>query len=115
MNDLAFPAWHRACDYRDPQFDGVFYVGITSTHIYCRPVCPSRRARPERRRFFLSGAAAEAAGFRACRRCRPDLARGKAPVDAIVRLARTAASRIGDGALNGRAIGDLAAELGVSD
>ena len=115
MNDLANAAWHRACDCRDPRFDGVFYVAITSTGIYCRPVCPSRRARPERRRFYLSAADAEAAGFRPCLRCRPDLARGKAPVDAIMRLARTAANRIGAGALNGRAIGELAAELGVSD
>ena len=115
MNEIASAAWHRACDCRDPRFDGVFYVGITSTHIYCRPVCPSRRARPERRRFFLSARDAEAAGFRPCRRCRPDLARGKAPVDVIMRLARTAADRIGDGALNGRAIGELATELGVSD
>lgn len=108
-------AWHRACDRRDPQFDGVFYVAITSTHIYCRPVCPSRRARPDRRRFFRSTAAAEDAGFRACRRCRPDLARGHAPVDALKRLAREAADRIRDGALNGRAVRDLAADLGVSE
>jgi AraC family transcriptional regulator, regulatory protein of adaptative response / DNA-3-methyladenine glycosylase II len=108
-------AWHRACDARDASYDGVFFVGITSTGIYCRPVCPSRRARPDRRRFFLSTEAAEEAGFRACRRCRPELAPGGAPVDAVVRLARAAAGRIAEGALNGRAVRTLAAELGVGE
>ena len=108
-------AWHRACDGRDPRFDGVFFVAITSTRIYCRPICPSRLARPERRRFFLSAAAAEGAGFRPCRRCRPELARGRAPVDAVARLAGQAADRIAAGALNGRSVKVLAAQLGVSD
>ena len=56
----ATTAWHRACDERDPRFDGVFFVGITSTRIYCRPICPSLRARPDRRRFFRDTADAEA-------------------------------------------------------
>jgi AraC family transcriptional regulator of adaptative response / DNA-3-methyladenine glycosylase II len=107
--------WHRACDERDPDFDGIFFVAITSTRIFCRPICPSRRARPENRRFFLSAAAAQRAGFRPCLRCRPDLVRGRAPVDAVERLARAAARRISAGALNGRGVKALAAELGVSD
>ena len=107
--------WHRACDERDASFDGVFFVAITSTRIYCRPICPSRRARPERRRFFHSASDAERAGFRPCLRCRPELAPGHAPVDAVARLARAAAERISDGALNGHGVSALAAELGVSD
>ncbi|MEO8032111.1 MAG: Ada metal-binding domain-containing protein, partial [Gemmatimonadota bacterium] len=83
--------WHHAVDSRDPAYDGVFFVGITSTRIYCRPICPSRAARPERRRFFRSRDAAEQSGFRACRRCRPELARGQTPLDAVPRLARKAA------------------------
>jgi AraC family transcriptional regulator of adaptative response / DNA-3-methyladenine glycosylase II len=111
---IPIAAWHRAADRRDPRFDGVFFVGITSTRIYCRPVCPSRTARPENRHFFSSALAAERAGFRACLRCRPDLAPGKAPIDAVTRLARGVARRIADGALNGGSISALAKEFGVS-
>jgi AraC family transcriptional regulator, regulatory protein of adaptative response / DNA-3-methyladenine glycosylase II len=105
----------RALDARDARFDGLFYVGIVTTGIYCRPTCPSRRADPDHRRFFNSAAAAEHAGFRPCLRCRPELAPGRALIDAVSRLAYTAAYRIGAGALNGRSVADLAAELGVSE
>jgi AraC family transcriptional regulator of adaptative response / DNA-3-methyladenine glycosylase II len=106
---------HRAVDARDARFDGVFFVGITTTGIYCRPVCPSRRALPDRRRFFASAAAAEGAGFRPCFRCRPELAPGRALVDAVPRLARAATHRIAEGALNGRNVASLASELFVSE
>jgi AraC family transcriptional regulator, regulatory protein of adaptative response / DNA-3-methyladenine glycosylase II len=105
----------RALDARDARFDGLFYVGIVTTGIYCRPTCPSRRADPDHRRFFNSAAAAEHAGFRPCLRCRPELAPGKALIDAVSRLAYTAAHRIAAGALNGRSVADLAAELCVSE
>ena len=105
----------RALDARDPRFDGVFFVGITSTGIYCRPICPARVSYPERRRFFPSAAAAERAGYRPCLRCRPELAPGRAACDAVSRLARAAASRIAAGALNGRGVADLARELGVGE
>jgi AraC family transcriptional regulator, regulatory protein of adaptative response / DNA-3-methyladenine glycosylase II len=105
----------RALDARDARFDGLFYVGIVTTGIYCRPTCPSRRADPDHRRFFNSAAAAEHAGFRPCLRCRPELAPGKTLIDAVSRLAYKAAHRIGAGALNGRSVADLAAELGVSE
>jgi AraC family transcriptional regulator, regulatory protein of adaptative response / DNA-3-methyladenine glycosylase II len=105
----------RALDARDPRFDGVFFVGITSTGIYCRSICPARVSYPERRRFFPSAAAAERAGYRPCLRCRPELAPGRAPCDAVSRLARAAASRIAAGALNGRGVADLAGELGVGE
>ena len=67
-------ACHRALDARDARFDGLFFVGITTTRIYCRPVCPARVSYRDRRRFFDSAAAAEEAGFRPCLRCRPELA-----------------------------------------
>jgi AraC family transcriptional regulator of adaptative response / DNA-3-methyladenine glycosylase II len=105
----------RALDARDARFDGLFFVGIVTTGIYCRPTCPSRRADPDHRRFFNSAAAAEHAGFRPCLRCRPELAPGKTLIDAVSRLASTAAQRIAAGALNGRSVADLAAELGVSE
>jgi AraC family transcriptional regulator, regulatory protein of adaptative response / DNA-3-methyladenine glycosylase II len=106
-------ACSRAVSSRDPRFDGVFFVGITTTRIYCRPVCPARVSYPERRRFFDTAAAAERSGFRPCLRCRPELAPGKALCDAVPRLARAAALRIAEGALNGRGVEVLARELGV--
>jgi AraC family transcriptional regulator of adaptative response / DNA-3-methyladenine glycosylase II len=100
---------------RDPRFDGVFFVGITSTRVYCRPICPSRRANSAHRRFFGTAAAAEHEGFRPCLRCRPELAPGRARVDAVSRLARTATDRIAAGALNGRGVSGLARDLGVGE
>src|SRR5439155_682651 len=110
-------AYQLAVDARDPRFDGVFFVGITTTHVYCRPCCPSRLAYDRHRRFFDSAAAAERAGFRPCLRCRPELApgRGATALAAVSRLAQLAAQKIAAGALNGRSVADLAAELGVSE
>lgn len=105
----------RALDARDPRFDGVFFVGIITTRIYCRPVCPARVAYHDHRRFFNTAAAAERAGFRPCLRCRPELAPGLAVVDAVSRLAQGAAQRISAGALNGRSVAALAGEFGVSE
>src|SRR5918999_5506880 len=105
----------RAVHARDVRFDGIFFVGITTTRVYCRPVCPARVSYPERRRFFDSAASAERAGYRPCLRCRPELAPGRALMDAVPRLARLAAQRIGAGALNGNSVADLARELGVSE
>ena len=61
---------------RDARFDGRFFTGVTSTGIYCRPVCRVRTPKPENCRFFDRAAQAEAAGFRPCLRCRPELAPG---------------------------------------
>jgi AraC family transcriptional regulator of adaptative response / DNA-3-methyladenine glycosylase II len=112
-------AYQLAADARDRRFDGVFFVGITTTHVYCRPGCPSRTAYHRHRRFFDSPAAAERAGFRPCLRCRPELAPGKggpvSPLDAVSQLACLAAQRIAAGALNGRNVADLARDLGVSE
>jgi len=106
---------HRAAATHDPRFDGVFFIGITTTGIYCRPICPAKVSIFSRRRFYVSAAAAERAGFRPCLRCRPELAPGRAPVDAVSRLAFAAALRIGAGALNDGRVADLARELGVSE
>jgi AraC family transcriptional regulator of adaptative response / DNA-3-methyladenine glycosylase II len=105
----------RAAGARDPRFDGIFFIGVTTTGIYCRPICPARVVRSVRRRFFASAAAAERAGYRPCLRCRPELAPGRAPVDAVSRLALAAAVRIGGGALNDGSVADLARELSVSE
>lgn len=114
-NPLSDDELHHAVDSRDVAFDGVFFVAITSTRIYCRPVCPSRRARRENRRFFFSRFVAEGSGYRPCRRCRPELIPGEASVDAVPRLAHRAAELIAAGALNGRSVSDLAQELGMSE
>src|SRR5213594_2260957 len=98
-------AYQLAVDARDPRFDGVFFVGITTTHVYCRPCCPSRLAYDRHRRFFDSAAAAERAGFRPCMRCRPELAPGRATaLAAVSRLAHVASQRIAAGALNGHSV-----------
>ena len=65
---------YRALQTRDPRFDGRLFVGVTSTGIYCRPICPARTPKRENCRFFSGSAAAQAAGFRACLRCRPEIA-----------------------------------------
>lgn len=65
------PRWDKLVR-RDPSADGGFFYGVLTTGVYCRPSCPSRRAKPENVRFFPTAAEAEAAGFRPCRRCRPD-------------------------------------------
>lgn len=105
---------NRAVESADARFDGVFFVGITSTTIYCRPICPARRTLRKNRRYFSSAAAAERAGFRPCLRCRPELAPGLARIDAVPKLADAAARRIAAGALNTDGIESLASELGVS-
>lgn len=105
----------RALSARDPRFDGIFFVGITTTKVYCRPICPTRAAHPSHRRFFESAAAAERAGFRPCLRCRPELAPGRALTGAVSRLAYAAAQRISAGALNGRSVAQLARELAASE
>jgi AraC family transcriptional regulator of adaptative response / DNA-3-methyladenine glycosylase II len=105
----------RAACSHDPRFDGVFFIGVTTTRIYCRPICPARVSISSHRRFFVSAAAAERAGYRPCLRCRPELAPGRAPVDAMSRLAFAAAARIGGGALNGCSVADLARDLSVSE
>jgi AraC family transcriptional regulator of adaptative response / DNA-3-methyladenine glycosylase II len=106
---------YRALAARDARFDGVFFVGVTTTGIYCRPVCPARTPRQDRCRFFPSAAAAERAGFRPCLRCRPELAPGHAPVDATRHLAHAVAARIDAGALDdGGSLEALAGEFGRS-
>ncbi|QGZ41996.1 DNA-3-methyladenine glycosylase II [Pseudoduganella flava] len=67
---------YRALQTRDTRFDGRLFVGVTSTGIYCRPICPARTARIENCRFFASAAAAQQEGFRPCLRCRPESAPG---------------------------------------
>ena len=100
---------------RDARFDGRFFVGVTSTGIYCRPVCRARMPKEENCRFFKTAAEAEAAGFRPCMTCRPEMAPGHAPVDARLRLAGLAAQLIEAGCGSGEGISAVADRLGCSD
>lgn len=99
---------------RDARYDGQLYVGVRSTGIYCRPVCPAIRPRPDSCRFFSNAAAAEHSGFRPCLRCRPELAPGCAPMDDTRRLARALVERIHGGALEEAGMEALAAEFELS-
>ncbi|MBX3511329.1 MAG: DNA-3-methyladenine glycosylase 2 family protein [Hyphomonadaceae bacterium] len=105
---------HAACEAKDRRFDGRFYVGVTSTGIYCRCICPARTPKRENRSFWPSAAAAEAAGFRPCLLCRPERAPGLAPIDAPARLAAAAYARIEAGALEEQGLEALAGGLGVT-
>ena len=108
-------ALYSAFASRDPRFDGVFYVGVTSTGIYCRPVCTARTPKRANCRFFTSAAAAEKASFRPCLRCRPELAPGNAPVDDARRIASLLANRIEEGVLDeGSSLEEIAARFGWS-
>src|SRR5690606_8495010 len=106
---------YNALRSRDPRFDGVFFVGISSTGIYCRPVCPARLPKREHCTFYETAAAAERDGYRPCLRCRPELSPGRARIDAPDRLAARAYARIAEGGLNGRSVRDLARELCVGE
>lgn len=88
---------------RDRRFDGIFFVGVTSTGIYCRPICPARTPRAKNCRFFSTPQQAEQAGFRPCLRCRPELAPGSAPVDDAQRIANLIVQRLQEGQIDGDA------------
>jgi AraC family transcriptional regulator of adaptative response / DNA-3-methyladenine glycosylase II len=106
---------YRALTARDARFDGLFFVGVKSTGIYCRPVCTAKTPGRRQCRFFPVAALAESAGFRPCLRCRPELAPGHAPIDNARTIARAAATRIEAGALDHEGNLELLAEaLGLS-
>ena len=94
---------YSALSARDSRFDGVFFVGVTSTDIYCRPVCPARTPKAANCRFFASPQEAEQAGFRPCLRCRPELAPGNAPIDDGQRIAHLIVQRLEEGSFDEKA------------
>ena len=106
---------YRALRARDARFDGRFFVAVSSTRIYCRPVCTVKPPRRENCRFYPSAAAAESGGYRPCLRCRPELAPGNASIDASSRVAQAAASLIEDRALDEEGLDAVAARLGITD
>ena len=106
---------YRALKARDARFDGRFFVAVSSTRIYCRPVCTVKPPKRENCRFFPSAAAAESSGYRPCLRCRPELAPGNASVDATSRLAQAAASMMEDRTLDQEGMDTIASRLGITD
>ncbi len=98
----------------DRRFDGVFFVGVKTTGIYCRTVCPAKTPMFKSCTFFGNAALAERAGFRPCLRCRPELAPGNGIMDSVPRLAAIAANRIEDGALTQGTLEELAVDMGIS-
>ena len=108
-------ACYAAMQARDVRFDGRFFCGVSSTGVYCRPICRVKLPKEGNCTFFISAAAAEAAGYRPCLRCRPELAPGSAPVDSTTRLARSAALIMAEDYLTTRKISELAAKLKITD
>ena len=102
---------YRALQARDARFDGLFFVGVRTTGIYCRPVCRARTPRPESCRFFPAAAAAEGAGFRPCLLCRPETAPG---ADDDGSLARALLAHLRAGAPAGKSVAALTAGTGYS-
>ncbi|MEH0830165.1 bifunctional transcriptional activator/DNA repair enzyme AdaA, partial [Micromonospora sp. CPCC 205714] len=113
--ELDFERCYRAVDSRDPRFDGWFYTGVTSTGIYCRPSCPAMTPKRQNVRFFPSAAAAQGAGLRACRRCRPDAAPGSPQWDVRADLVGRAMRLIADGVVDRDGVPGLATRLGYTE
>ncbi|MFC4146132.1 DNA-3-methyladenine glycosylase 2 family protein [Micromonospora mangrovi] len=113
--ELDFERCYRAVDSRDQRFDGWFYTGVTSTGIYCRPSCPAMTPKRQNVRFFPSAAAAQGAGLRACRRCRPDAAPGSPQWDVRADVVGRAMRLIADGVVDRTGVPGLAARLGYTE
>jgi AraC family transcriptional regulator of adaptative response / DNA-3-methyladenine glycosylase II len=108
---------YRALQTRDARFDGRFFTAVTSTGIYCRPICPARTPMRNHCRFYASAAAAQQAGFRACLRCRPEIAPQSPAWRGTASTVSRAMARIAEGALDGpgASVEPLAASLGVGE
>jgi AraC family transcriptional regulator of adaptative response / DNA-3-methyladenine glycosylase II len=111
--DLDRRTCERASRARDPRFDGRFFIGVTSTKIYCRPICPAVVPNPKNKRYFPTAAAASEAGFRPCLRCRPEAAPGTPAWRGTSTTVRRALQLIQQGALDEQSVEQLAERLGV--
>lgn len=112
IND--FDLCYRAICSRDTRFDGQFFTAVTTTGIYCRPICPARTPYREHVRFYACAAAAEAAGFRACRRCHPEASPGSPEWNIRADLVARALRLIADGVVDTEGVAGLARRLAVS-
>jgi AraC family transcriptional regulator of adaptative response / DNA-3-methyladenine glycosylase II len=110
-----FERCYRFLRSRDPRYDGFFFIGVTSTGIYCRPSCPARTPHRRNVRLFASAAAAHAAGLRACKRCEPDAAPGSPAWNRRADVAGRAFRLIADGIVDREGVSGLASRLGFSE
>ncbi len=106
--------YERARLARDARFDGQFYIGVVTTGIYCRPICPANSPKTENVKFYPSAAAASDAGFRPCLRCRPECAPGSPAWSGTSTTVRRGLRLIANGALDSGGVEDLADRLGVT-
>src|SRR5215207_8126530 len=102
----------RAVNAKDSRFDGWFYTAVRTTRVYCRPSCPGMPPKAENMAFFPSAAAAQQAGFRACKRCRPDASPGSPQWNARADVVARAMRLIADGVVDRDGVGGLASRLG---
>ncbi|MEU0083357.1 AlkA N-terminal domain-containing protein [Streptomyces sp. NPDC006274] len=105
---------YEAVSSRDARFDGVFFFAVSTTGIYCRPSCPAITPKRRNVSFYRTAAAAQAAGFRACRRCRPDAVPGSAEWNVRADVVGRAMRLIGDGVVDREGVAGLATRLGYS-
>ncbi|MEO3798912.1 Ada metal-binding domain-containing protein [Nonomuraea sp. B1E8] len=113
--ELDFDSCYRAVSARDARFDGRFYTAVTTTRIYCRPICPARTPSFRNVRFYRHAASAEAAGFRPCKRCRPELSPGDPGWDVRGDLIGRALRLIDDGAADEQGVAGLARRLHITE
>jgi AraC family transcriptional regulator, regulatory protein of adaptative response / DNA-3-methyladenine glycosylase II len=109
-----FDRCYRAIRARDPRFDGWWFTAVTSTGVYCRPSCPAMTPKREHVRFYPSAAACQAAGFRACKRCRPDASPGSPEWNTRGDVVARAMRLIADGVIDRGGVPALASALGYS-
>ncbi len=115
-NRLDFDSCYRALESRDARFDGVFVVGVRTTRIYCRPSCPTpTHPRRQNVTFYRTAAAAQRAGLRACKRCRPDAVAGSPEWDARGDLVGRAMRLLSDAVVDREGVPGLARRLAVSE
>ncbi len=107
--------FYRAHLARDPRFDGKFFVAVKTTKIYCRPICPARKAKLENLEFFIYAAQAEEAGYRPCLRCRPESAPGSAAWIGTSSIVQRAIRMMDCFALEELSVTDLARKLGIGE
>jgi AraC family transcriptional regulator of adaptative response / DNA-3-methyladenine glycosylase II len=107
-------ACYRAVQSKDPRFDGWFFTAVTTTGIYCRPSCPAMTPKRENVRFYPSAAAAQQAGFRACKRCRPDASPGSPEWNARADVVARAMRLIADGTIDREGVTGVASRVGYS-
>jgi AraC family transcriptional regulator of adaptative response / DNA-3-methyladenine glycosylase II len=110
-----FETCYSAVKNRDSRYDGAFFTGVSSTGIFCRPICPAVTPKPANCAFYPSSAAALAAGFRPCLRCRPETAPNSPAWNGVKTTVKRALTLIDQGVLDTHSVDDLADRLGVSD